>query len=160
MKKKHAIQVLRKQINKLDHNTNLNNKWTVQTKSYLKAFFGTDSEQYEYFKDFRWKHGVADDPEKHVKPVSIFLNDCIEVIQDIGLKKEEKKNFLSRIPDWSIIPIIASLIFIGGILGRYQKDIAFIRMEEKIEKLQDSLSVAAPNNIPDKVKQVDSEKKY
>ena len=46
-----------------------------------------------------------------------------------------------------------------SVFGNYQKDISYLRMEEKVKKLQDSLSVMSSNKIPNKVKQVDSEKK-
>jgi hypothetical protein len=91
--------------------------------------------------------------------MEIFLKDCVEIIENIGIKKEEKKNILSRLPDW-LIPLIATALVIVGIAyGRYQKDVAFIRMEEKLTKIQDSLSALPANKIPEKVKQVDSEKK-
>ena len=150
MKTQKAIKILNEQTDKLmslklDDN---NQSWVVQTSTYIEMFFGKESSQLSYFIDksnYLFKETARTE-------LNTFLNDCIEVISNKGLYKPPKQNVLSRIPDWSIIPIITGLLFIGGVFGRYQKDIAFIRMEKRIETLKDSISIISTNNISEKVK--------
>ena len=155
MKKNKAIKILQGQINKLQKDDNLNTRWVIETKSYLSKFFGKDSEQYEGFKNFKFKPYVGSDPKEKKSGVESFLNDCINTIKNIGLIKEQKVNILNRIPDWSIIPIVTLLLLLGMSYGRYQKDVAYIRLETKLEKLQDSLSRIPSNKIPNKSKEID-----
>ncbi|WP_296316732.1 hypothetical protein [Winogradskyella sp. UBA3174] len=140
MKKSKAIHILKNQIKKLENEQNLNYSWTLETKTYIVKFFGKDSPQESYIKYFDWQPTIADRPIDKREGIKAFVNDCINTIDNIGIKKDPKQNILNRIPDWSIIPIVTALVFIGGVFGRYNKDIAYIRMEEKIEILKDSIS--------------------
>ncbi|MCT4662909.1 MAG: hypothetical protein N4A40_13715 [Tissierellales bacterium] len=140
MNKLKAINILKGQIEKLKDEKNLNDLWILETKTYVSHFFGENSSQVWFLRDFKWKNGIADDIIKSRDTVKTFLNDCISTIDNIGVKKETKQKLLNRIPDWSILPIISALIFIGTVFGRYQKDIAYIRMEEEVKSLKDSIT--------------------
>ena len=149
MRKGKAINILTEQSDKLK-NIDLSDtrNWAAETKNYLSYFFGKESHQYIHFKNNLTDSRVAFKKDKVIS----FLNDCCNIISNIGLYKPPTENWFSKLPDWSIIPIITSLIFIGSVLGRYQKDIAFIRMEKRIETLKDSIIIISTNKISYKVK--------
>jgi hypothetical protein len=149
MRKKKAILILNQQSNKLKQlELFTTHNWTVETQAYLSEFFGKSSHESEHFR-----MNLTDIKSEQKKEKIIdFLNNCVNVISNKGLYKLPKQNILNRIPDWSIIPIITGLFFIGGVFGRYQKDISFIRMEKRIEILRDSIFTISTNNISDKVK--------
>lgn len=149
MKKEKAIKILQEQSEKLKPLEILTtHNWTVETQTYLSDFFGKQSHQSEHFRrnltDIR--------SERKKEQIISFLNDCSNIISNKGLYSPPKQNILNRIPDWSIIPIISGIFFIGSLFGRYQKDIAFIRMEKRIEILKDSISTISTNKISDKIK--------
>lgn len=87
MKKRKAISILQNQIDKLDVKENLNHQWTIETRTYLTKFFGQDSEQLNYLKNFHWTPNVASNPEDFKPAIKSFLKDCINTINNIGLKK-------------------------------------------------------------------------
>ncbi|WP_335977735.1 hypothetical protein [Gaetbulibacter jejuensis] len=154
MNKSKAIDILKNQINKLDvlkpYNTN---NWITQTSTYLDTFFGANSHQHSYFKYLDIKS------EGKKKEVSNFLQDCIEIISNKGLHKPPKQYLLSRIPDWSIIPIVSGLLIIGSAFGRYQKDISFIRMENELKTLKDSISTISSNYKTNNTKKINDNPK-
>lgn len=123
MNKRKAIDILHKQIVKLGQD-NFNNKtWTIQTKTYLESFFGKESEQYQYFHKYYWSLDYA----SRTKPKTIemlkhtaetLLNDCIDTIDDLGLKKQEPKgNIISRMSDKWAVTIVLGLITFAFWLG-------------------------------------------
>jgi len=122
MKKQRAIGILKNQIDKLNKikegNTTI---WTNSTNTYLERFFGDLSSQSNFFKYSYWNTGnkintntFDEQKEKGVE----FLKECIELIDNLGLYKPPKENFLSRLPNGWILPIIGSLMagsyFVGG----------------------------------------------
>jgi hypothetical protein len=96
MKRKKAISILGKQIDKIKNKDGQTSVWEIQTKAYIKLFFGKDSKQFDYFERFSFSSQYTYDPIP-------FLKECIEFIENSGLFKAPKKNFLETVPNWLIM---------------------------------------------------------
>lgn len=115
MRKSKAVSALKKQIKKLDNNENMNNNWCIQTRMYLKSFFGEKSEQFELIKEFYWNTHNTNEQGK-ARTIN-FLNSCIETINVIGIKKENNENWFSKLPTWAINLGLTGLCFISFSTG-------------------------------------------
>jgi hypothetical protein len=148
MNKKKAIKILQKQIDKLKNvSLNENINWRTQTQTYIELLFGVNSNEAKHFK---YRGGYLYNETIRTE-LNSFLNDCISTITNKGVYKEKKINLLSRIPDWSILPIILALIFVGGLIGKYQRDIEFLRVEKKYETLKDSIKLISTNKASNEI---------
>ncbi|WP_440067372.1 hypothetical protein [Tenacibaculum discolor] len=117
MKKAKAISILQKQIDKLEFEENLNNRWTIETRTYLSTFFGDESEQHKHLENFRWKPSFGSDPREYKHHISSFLKDCINTINNIGIKKDPVDNWFAKLPDWAINLGLPALCFISFGIG-------------------------------------------
>ncbi|MBA6156473.1 hypothetical protein H3Z83_08110 [Tenacibaculum sp. S7007] len=149
MRKNKAISILENQIKKLGKKENLNHRWTIETRTYLKEFFGEDSEQLQFLKDFNWKPGIASEPEIYKPTIEKFLYDCISTIKNIGLKKEVTENWFSKIPNWIMSLSLTGLFGLGIVIGNVTNDKQNfeLRQENKVlkrellNKTEDTLSI-------------------
>jgi hypothetical protein len=155
MNNKKAIEILQKQIHKLDDaRVHKDENWVYQTASYIKDFFGESSTEYTFICNFSFKVLASnyDDPKvinyelaSKPKKAKKYLENCIETISNKGLYKQPKTNFLNRISDtalWTIISIsFTGLIYVGFFFGNLYSDKQNIEIKTENEKLKDSLSV-------------------
>lgn len=127
MKPQKAIQTLERQRDKINDPKHPNNDtWKVQTASHIKDFFGEKSDEYAHIRQFSFsvfghtgmsKEQWRNEMDMNKRRIVQFLDTCIETINDKGLYKPRKKNFLS---DWSELQLlkwaipIATGIFISG----------------------------------------------
>lgn len=157
MNKKKAISILQNQKKKLKHLSNHEERWIVQTRSYIKDFFGIDSSQYKFLsKGNLFFQGVDGYDSNGARTLSKFMDDCIEVLENIGLKKKERKNLLNTIPDKWLIPICIGFISLGTLLGSQFKDIGYLKLENELKKSNDSITRILSDSIPYKVKDINS----
>ena len=117
MRKDKAIKILEVQLKKLRDINNLDNLWSIETRTYIEKFFGQDSEQLKYVKDFKWRPSVASDPISYRPTMEKFLNNCIETIQNIGLYKAHSENWFSKLPNWIINLGLPALCFVSFGVG-------------------------------------------
>lgn len=131
MNKSKAIKILKKQIVKLESADEYISSWIIQTNSYLEMIFGLKSKQSNFFRngffDIQiWDKADAtdDDIDDEFKRITLnkksiavnFLNECIDLIDDIGVYKPEPKgNYISRLSD-NMITFWLGIIFSGGLL--------------------------------------------
>ena len=156
MRKSKAVSSLKKQINKLDNSENMNHSWCVETRTYLNAYFGENSEQSNNLKKFEWD--TINDKEKYKKSTLTYLESCIDTINNIGIKKENHDNWFSKLPTWAINLGLTGLCFISfstGILLTNNNN-SELRQEnkeikEKYKNLRDSLSVRQTFKVSDKI---------
>ncbi|MBK7872948.1 MAG: hypothetical protein IPJ74_20915 [Saprospiraceae bacterium] len=159
---KKAIAILKKQRNKLTDPKHYNDEnWVSQTASFIKDFFGDHSLEYGFIKQFKFyvrssnwdseediKRWLSEKPKQAIK----FLDNCIETLEDKGLYKKPKINFLSRLGDtalWAIISLgLPGLITIGFFFGNMYSDKQNIELRRENKSLKDSISVlkASTNN--------------
>ena len=160
MTKKKAIEILRKQISKLDDiYIYKDEKWVFQTGSYLKDFFGEDSPEYSFISQFTFSvihlsyntnEEVLISLNNKKRKAKSFLEDCIETIENKGLLKE--KNLLYRLSDtaiWAIIGLsIPGLLTLGAIYGNLNSDKQNIYLKQENKTLKDSLKILKPFYLP------------
>nr|WP_321354359.1 hypothetical protein [uncultured Draconibacterium sp.] len=113
MKKNQAITILKNQINKIQNQENRTTEWTVQTRTYIEKFFGIESKEVRYINKFSFYNYPSGD-------VELFLNNCIETIENIGLYKKPKTNFLYTIPNWLAMLLFPLMLTIGIAIGNLQ----------------------------------------
>ncbi len=173
MRKSRRIEILKQQIEKLnDEKYEKDEKWTIQTLTYINRFFGENSPQSKYIKEFKFqgyieypytKEDQEKDKIKQINDAKRFLHDCIEVINnDVAVLK--KHNFLERFGNNVVIPIITAaipgLLTVGYIFGVSTTDSKNIELRQENKALikeksilKDSLNTVRttfkiPNNIP------------
>ncbi len=99
----------------------------METRVYIKAFFSEKSEQYDFINNFKWYKfnssytykDESSEPEKKYDELKEFLNKSIDIIYNIGIKKEPVDNWFSKLPDWAInlgLPTMCFISFGFGIL--------------------------------------------
>jgi hypothetical protein len=124
MKKEKAIALLRLQQEKLK---TLNHKqketWIIQTAAYVKQFFGEGSKEYDYISKYKfwsvvWSDTTDEQFQNSVdnqKPtLHTFAGNCIETIENFGLKKREWKHALITTDPkifWAVFSAIVALAF-------------------------------------------------
>lgn len=160
MTPKQAIDILNRQRDRAEKQTHPHNDtWVVQTTEHIKDFFGENSMQYSYIKDFRFfavpTNGLT---EKQIKPglennkksAVYFLNACIETINDKGLYKPPKKNFLASLSDtWLsviFVTVIPSLFFVGIWVGEYRSDVKNIELRQELKEIRDQSIIPTLNS--------------
>jgi len=159
MKVKNAIDILQKQKAKIDDPKHVNDdNWVFQTASYIKEFFGIESTEYSFIRQFHFyvkstNWDSSDDINRWLAEKQIqakkFLDNCIETLQHKGLVKQPKQNFLNRLSDtaiWSIVSItIPGLISLGAFFGNMFSDKQNIELRQENKLLKDSLTLLRPN---------------
>ncbi len=140
MTNKKAINILKKQIDKLKTDNDRTKEWTFQTRTYIENFFGKESKEFLYINKFSFFNMYHDD-------VELFLNNCIELIENVGLKKNHKTNFLFTLPDWVVYLILPGLFSAGLAFGKYSSDLQNIELKRELQLLKDSISVPTNNMV-------------
>ena len=155
MNNKKAIEILQNQKLKLDNPNILKDEtWVSQTASYIKDFFGENSTEYSFISNFNFKIPFNQYDSKTF-PLRImtektlkckkYLENCIETINDKGLYKKPKRNFLNTISDtalWTTISIgIPGLLTIGGLFGNMFSDNQNVELRTENKMLKDSISI-------------------
>jgi hypothetical protein len=154
--------------------------WLIQSRSFIKSFFGDNSHEYSFINNFSFHDSVKKvsdfwagvksydpNPDRpkvdHKLSASTFLDNCIQTIKINGLYKDPKKEFLNKYSDKEIIgTFIASLIFVGGLcytIGQIVSSNKIEKLEIENQKLKDSISGlrAIPTNTKsNNVSQVDT----
>lgn len=144
MRRNKAIRILEEQKIKLQNNQSYS--WTLETCSYIKAFFGEKSDQAEFFKYYNWDWnfnvpsiGAGENyttKEGQISETQKYLDACIFTLQNIGIYKSPTQNLLTRIPDWAITIIVPSLFIGGTLFGKYLSDVQNIELKNKNEELK------------------------
>lgn len=130
MRKSTRIKILKIQIDKLDDEKyKKDQKWTIQTLTYINRFFGVDSPQSKYMNDFKFhgyiphnatKEYIEKDRIEQIESVKRFLQDCIEIVNNNGIYVR-KNNFLERLSNQTLIALIIflipSIIYVGYLFG-------------------------------------------
>lgn len=143
MNNKKAIEILKKQIEKLDDSTIYkDNNWTFQTASYIKDFFGKESTEYIFISKFNFKvlaSSWEDDKDvkrqlldKH-KKAKVYLENCIETISNKGLYKYPKTNIVSDKSNFELISIVIAISLFAFGIGYWAKNIELFSIENKNE---------------------------
>lgn len=148
MNKKKATSILKNQIDKLESKENLNHRWTIETRTYLSTFFGQDSEEMNYLKNFNWTPGVASNPEDYKPSIEAFLNDCINTINNIGVKKEPVDNWFSKLPNWAINLGLPALCFISFGVGILFTNNTNSELRKENTELKEQLLLIPSDTIP------------
>jgi len=152
MNKKTAIKILRKQLAKAEDPETfeiIQNAWKVQTKTYICNFFGEESNEYKWISEVTLYGLYKADPIP-------FLKNCIETINNIGLYKKPKANFLISAPNWLIMLLFPFIFSTGLAIGKYSSDLQNIELKRELKSCHKSLS--NPNlKISKEVKSPDKE---
>jgi hypothetical protein len=161
MKLKHAIQILQIQKEKLNSTGMLYNQaWKVQTKSYIKRFFGDSSAEYKYIMEFSRNAYITD--EQNLDNLKSFLEASIETIANSGLYKPPALNFLHTIPNEWVIGafslIVSAIGFAGYTIGKTEASVNQIKQDMRIKELEDSLGVRSPFGVSNKIPAYDTNK--
>lgn len=153
MKAKLAIEILNKQREKLiEKKAPKDETWTSQTASYIKEFFGEESVEYIFIKNFNFSvighTGMSDEiwrrelAEKERKVLQ-FITNCIETIECKGIYKPPRVNFLQGVSSnalWTIFSIsVPGLLTVGYLFGQFTTDTKNIELRQEVQKLKDSL---------------------
>lgn len=125
MKKREAIKILQQQIHNLKSGNVDRSNWSSQTKRYIIEIFGEESTEYDRFDDFsNWwivYPNIGRTPpislaEKDQK-VASFLENCIEIIKDLGVTEKPKLNFLYTMKTEYVILLITGIAAVSFGLG-------------------------------------------
>jgi len=138
-KKQKAITILQRQRNKLEklkNPTDIDVDWVIQTKTYIDKFFGENSPQSKRLIGVP----IAQETTPNFIP---FLKDCIETINDIGLYKKPKTNFLYTIPEWAA-SLLLTLIFIIGVTVGETKLVSSIFKHKDKEQTSELFRINSP----------------
>lgn len=155
MTKEKAIEILKRQRDKLDIEKHTNDEaWIFQTAEYIRQFFGENSTQFSFISQFKWhvlrspwdsnelvKHWLDQKP----KEAKQFLDNCIESLNDTGLYQPPKTNFFQGYSNIKIIaafvPVVTVAISIGLFFGQNKLDRDKLNLIEQNKVLVDSLSL-------------------
>ncbi|GEL11166.1 hypothetical protein SAMN05192550_1992 [Flavobacterium glycines] len=146
MNKKKAIRILEEQKQKILSSEHPNNdEWTFETASYIKDFFGFDSTEYAWISQFKWHVKYIDHPifgnedeadralrEKPKKAI-IFLDNCIRTLNNKGLFKKSKRNFLSDKTNFELISIVFGFCVFVFWIGYWTKTVELFSLKNKAE---------------------------
>ena len=146
---KQAVKILKTQIIKLEDFEYLKNlTWRTQTAEYVKHFFGAKSNQYSLINNFTFYDSYDNlSRDQQIKKSAVkakhFLNDCIQVIENVGLYKEPKTNFLSSLNNYAILGALGAVLasaFTAGITYEKQAaDIKNFELKQTLIKKDDTL---------------------
>lgn len=156
MKPTKATEILTRQRDKVLSRDHQNDYiWITQTTSYIKEIFGEDSEQHSFIQEFSFntklrrptysEDQIRSEADRLKASAVRFLNTCIEVIEDTGVRKPLNQNFLSGLSDSVVGVIIGFLVTIpastGYFLGLYHSDNEKVNLMWENKGLKDSLLV-------------------
>ncbi len=120
MKLKQALNILEKQKQKvLNPKYPNNNAWIVETSSFIRTFFGSDSDEYFRIKSFKWTVTILNTTSqetidilhrKNEMEILMFLDNCKNTLLVKGLFKAEKKNILSDKSNFELLTILFSVL--------------------------------------------------
>lgn len=154
MNRKKAKAILLKQKSKLtDINYYNDENQVFQTGSYIKDLFGENSTEYNFISRFTFTIKVMSNTtvderrqlliEKEESAIK-FIDNCIETIENKGLYKSEKVNFLKSLDNSTLIGVIiffGSTIFaIGYYFGTEKINVENIELKRDNEILKDSIN--------------------
>lgn len=162
MKLQTALNILNRQLSKIVNIQKGDTSWVLQTQEYIKTFFGDETHFLHFFKTFTFKqlhnYGSEDDPHliDRKKRATEFLNDCIQTLNDIGLYKKPKQNFLSSLSDtalWTMFgTILPLIIYLSFYFGKKEGDNKIEKLEIELQKSKDTISsiriTSFPNSYP------------
>lgn len=142
MNKKKALKIFNNF--KLDFETNKisNEKLLSKVKSYSEDVFGTESSEYENYKNFSFKVLVNDfESDESIKlkinnkdkDFKELLENSISKIEDGLIKRIEYPNFLSKIDNKSIIGIGIAVFITGVVLGRWLNEYEVLKFNDNNE---------------------------
>jgi hypothetical protein len=159
MKLEEAIKCLTEQKNNIPTDKLFYKNWLNETSSYIKLFFGENSDQYKRIKQFTFRV----QPEKHYykffdkeipnpnydpsdtpEVAKDFLDSCINSLNNTkSIYQVKKVSFFASLSEtaiWTIIGItIPSLISIGLFFGNLYSDKQNIELRQNNKTLNDSL---------------------
>lgn len=174
MNKKKAIKILEEQKQKILSSEYPNNEeWTFETASYIKDFFGFDSTEYSWIAQFKWhvtyiEHPFIDNEDEvnrelRQKPKKAiqFLDNCKKIIENKGLYKPKKKNWISDKGNDFLITTSIGLIVFGFGIGHWAKEFEVFStfFNKKQEKSISTVVFDSTDNISNKKTNVgDSDK--
>jgi len=160
MKNKTAINIIKRQIVKLSKTSGEDlYLWQNQTCTYILSFFNDNSYEYSYIKNYTFfeaaQRGRNSEPkslDKIRKELNLFLNNCIETINDLGLYKPPVDNWFSKLPNWLInlgLPTLCFISFSFGILFTNNNNRELINENKK---LNNKLLLISSDSISNKYK--------
>lgn len=148
MNNKTAISILNKQIDKLQSSKeNRNDSWTIETKHYIISFFGEDSIQKDFFNGYSWSLNPNSDLDWQERQVVIFLNDCINIIKNVGLYKRPKNNLVSDKSNFELIGIVISISIFVFWIGYWAKSIELFSVFKQNKELTSLTSNSTSQKI-------------
>ena len=135
-----AIEILVRQKNKLsDIQGVADYTWLTQTSSYVGLFFSKESPQYKFISGYRF--GIYAEVKHSVPEFERFINNCIEYIEDNGIYKPDKTNFLFRLDyRWVLGSLTAVLIFTATASYKIGQALYRSELHNENQKLRDSLN--------------------
>ncbi|PIQ21067.1 MAG: hypothetical protein COW65_11250 [Cytophagales bacterium CG18_big_fil_WC_8_21_14_2_50_42_9] len=144
---KDAIDILNKQIGKLnDPNYPTSDLWAVQTSSFIKKFFGENSDEYIYVKTLKVRsewNKLINWPHEDKQAAKLFLSQCIQTIERTGLYRPPKGNIFTTTRNEILVPAI--LVIMGGIfyfgfyVGNINSNNNTYELKEEIRIQKDSI---------------------
>ena len=160
MRKKKAIKILEEQKQKVLSSDHLNDdEWIIETASYIRDFFGFESTEYFRFAKFKWhvksisgesNESTIERLNKNKSDIIQFLENCKRTLNNKGLLKEPKKNFLSDKSTFELLGILFAIGLFGFGIGYWTKKFEIFSVVSQTEK---SISIPSSNsteNISDK----------
>lgn len=148
MRKSRRIGILNQQIEKLnDEKYEKDERWVVQTLTYMNRFFGENSPQSIYTKGFKFygfvplpctPESIENDRIERINEAKRFLQDCIEIIKNNGVEIKNH-NFLEKFSNQALIPVIVSIIggllYVGYLFGTSTTDSKNIEIKQENKQL-------------------------
>lgn len=159
MTKKKAIEILTTQKNKIDDQNYPNDEnWVSQTASYIRSFFGENSNEFKLISTFKFYVTHFDPVEEEINVryspkmennAKIFIDNCIETLTVKGIYKEPNVNFLYKMTDQGVIglisliciPVFSAGYFCGNYFAINKVDAQKIEMKKKIDSLNKLLPI-------------------
>ncbi|WP_458627082.1 hypothetical protein [Winogradskyella sp. PC D3.3] len=161
MRKKKAIKILEEQKQKILSSDHPNNQeWTFETASYIKDFFGFDSTEYAWIAQFKWHvktlstDFVSDKEVKEMldekpKKVIQFLDNCKRTLNNKGIFKKPKSNFLSDKTNFELVGIIFGICVFVFWIGYWTKKFEVFSVATQSEKSISLPAVNSTENVSD-----------
>lgn len=155
MNTKKAVKILQDQILKIEKSKS--ESLLFQTRSFIKDFFGEQSEEYEVSRKLTFtivlnglsKEQISQAFNQKQEEAIKFLNTCIETLKTKGIKKEPFFKTISETAFWTIFSILLpSLTLIGFFFGELKIDKQNIELQLEIKNLKDSLLFFRNNFTP------------
>ena len=162
MKLQTALKILQRQLLQIETIQKGDNSWVLQTQEYIKNFFGEQTILLSFFNNFTFiaihSYGSEDDPMliNRKKQATEYMTGCIQSLNDIGLYKKPKQNFLSSLSDtalWTMFgTILPLIIYLSFYFGKKEGDNKIERLEIELQKSKDTISsiriTTFPNSNP------------